>query len=403
MATPSIPWEQFPHLSRAQRSAVARMADMLGEQAGYELLQAPPETHIPRIEAFIAFEEAIREDAAQAADHAAAERMEQLEQQARVRLAEMEQHTRVAIDAAVAAALAAATGHNGMPVRMTNVPNNRRKPVRLEVPKYNGASEDNLAHWLLSVRKAAAAQLIEDQDLLVAFALSHLAGRARDWSYSKLMTDENVFPTWDSFVEQLQAAFQPANAQMRFKAKLLSCRQGKRSLHEYVQELRYLNAAVASDPLSESTKITIFLEGLEQGPARTQLYRQIPTTLDEAFQVALMEEHAAKSARGIPSTPPRGNGTSNDVTPMDLGSIETIRCYTCGGSGHMARDCRRGRPMGNVPSRYGNNAKSSSRFTRPNGPQGGRGGRFGRDSRGRRDGHKAHNPNASRQGNGTPQ
>ena len=258
MTTMTIDWNMFPHLSGEERQVVSRMAEALGTDAAVELLRAAPETHSHRIAAFAAFKHAVRQSGAQAASTEAKQRFERAGAETRTRFADFEQYTRTAIESAVAAAMSAG---RQVDRAVTSVTNNasRRKPVKLDVTKYRGQSEENLAHWLLSVTTAGTALLIQDEDLQVAFAISHLAGRAKDWSYAKLMENELAFPTWESFKSQLRAAFQPANAQMQFKARLLTCRQGKRSLHDYVQELRYLNAAVASDPLSESTKVTIFL------------------------------------------------------------------------------------------------------------------------------------------------
>ena len=367
-----IDWRNFPHLNEGHRSIVLRMSTMLGPAACNDLLTANPAVQVQRIEAFGAMERMYTQQAerafAQARDELVAEAMAEsekrslaiaaeraaLEQQAQVHQAAVNNTAAGSVEAAVTAALRAYNAEAGGARR------ERRVPVKLEVPKYSGKESDNLEHWFLAVTTAAQAQLIEDQVLMVAFALSFLNGRAKEWSYSKLMLDKNVFPTWDSFSRQLREAFQPPDMQVKLRARLLGCKQGKRSLHEFVQELQYLRAALTSDPLPESLLVTLFMEGLRQGPARLQLFRHIPPTLDQAIKEAFMEEYSHRSA----------SGNSKGASPMELNNadLRNIRCYRCNEMGHLANRCPQG-PRSERKGKGGKPGKASRKDS-----QGGKGG-----------------------------
>ena len=74
-------------------------------------------------------------------------------------------------------------------------PSSKMRTVKLDVAKYEGKDSDNLLRWLLKVSIAAEAQLISDDDMRVAFAMSHLGGRAEEWAYTQRLADSNCFPT----------------------------------------------------------------------------------------------------------------------------------------------------------------------------------------------------------------
>uniref|UniRef100_M4B5B2 Uncharacterized protein n=1 Tax=Hyaloperonospora arabidopsidis (strain Emoy2) TaxID=559515 RepID=M4B5B2_HYAAE len=85
-----------------------------------------------------------------------------------------------------------------------------------------------------------------------------------------------------------------------------------------------------SDPLPEAVYVTIFIEGLRTGVARTEVFRVHPCTFEGAVRIALIAERNFKSARlswnGYNPSSARANYTStsavNRPEPMDLSYAE---------------------------------------------------------------------------------
>ncbi|POM74978.1 Gag protein, partial [Phytophthora palmivora] len=147
------------------------------------------------------------------------------------------------------------------------------------------------------VELAMDAVLISTERLWVAFALSNLGGRAKTWTYTREATTPGCFTTWAQLYQQLRAAFLMADYEYRQRSPFLACKQGKRELHEYIQEMRVLAASLVGNPLPEHTKVTVFMDGLKVGPSRTQLFRVHANTMEEAIQIALQEEYSHRQAR----------------------------------------------------------------------------------------------------------
>uniref|UniRef100_M4BD22 Uncharacterized protein n=1 Tax=Hyaloperonospora arabidopsidis (strain Emoy2) TaxID=559515 RepID=M4BD22_HYAAE len=84
-----------------------------------------------------------------------------------------------------------------------------------------------------------------------------------------------------------------------------------------------------SDPLPEAVHVTIFMEGLHTGIARTEVFRVHPSTFEEAVRIALMLSITSSrpdlAGIGNPSSA-RANYTStpavNRPELMDLGYAE---------------------------------------------------------------------------------
>ena len=121
-------------------------------------------------------------------------------------------------------------------------------------------------------------------------------------------------------------------------------------------------AAMQSEPLPEAVHVTIFMEGLRTGIARTEIFRVHLSTIEEAVRIAPDAEHNFKSDRlgwnGYNPSSSRANSTStpavNRPEPMDLsyaedeGEVElqaaehqrvVQRCYTCGSTKHLRPGC----------------------------------------------------------------
>ncbi|GMF61831.1 unnamed protein product [Phytophthora fragariaefolia] len=108
--------------------------------------------------------------------------------------------------------------------------------------------------------------------------------------------------------------------------------------------MRVLSAALVENPLLEHIKVTVFMNGLRVGPARTQLFRVHANTMEEAIQIALHEEYSHRQARtpvpawqgnsapGSAQAGSPGNGATSEPVSMELGLAEQrdIRCFGCG-------------------------------------------------------------------------
>ncbi|KAI9984498.1 hypothetical protein PInf_005856 [Phytophthora infestans] len=142
----------------------------------------------------------------------------------------------------------------------------RPKPVWLKVPAFEGKEGENLHFWAREVEIAMKAGLISDEPVRVAFALSNLGGRAKHWAYTRETTSPGCFASWAQLCEQLRAAFLPASNEFRQRSRFLACKQGKRELQEYAQEMRTLVASLARNPLPETSR--------QQSSCKRQLWRR---------------------------------------------------------------------------------------------------------------------------------
>ncbi|RAW19896.1 hypothetical protein PC110_g23662 [Phytophthora cactorum] len=121
---------------------------------------------------------------------------------------------------------------------MAEVKPSHQKPLRLKMNPYVGKEDENLHVWVREVELAMDAALISTEQLRVAFALSNLSGRAKSWAYTREATTPGCFASWSQLCKQFRTAFLPANYEYRHRSRFLSCKQGKRELHEYIQEMR---------------------------------------------------------------------------------------------------------------------------------------------------------------------
>uniref|UniRef100_H3H624 Retrotransposon gag domain-containing protein n=1 Tax=Phytophthora ramorum TaxID=164328 RepID=H3H624_PHYRM len=243
---------EFPHLNDSQFESVRKMAGIFGMDALQSLAAATPAEQLERVSAFDTYEQGLIA------------------------------HVRGSLQAPMA--------------EQKSV---QPKPLRLKVNPYEGKEGENLHFWVQEVELAMDVALVSDERLRVAFALSHLSGRAKSWAYTREATTPGCFASWAQLCEKLRAAFLPANYEYRQRSRFLACKQGRRELHEYIQEMRELTASLVGNPLHEHIKVTVFVDGLRVGSARTQLFRVQASTLEEAIQIALQEEYSHRQARCV--------------------------------------------------------------------------------------------------------
>ena len=241
-------------------------------------------------------------------------------------------------------------------MRRSNPPSaHRAESVKIDASVYQALEGESLPRWFVEVDAAIFARQIADDAMQVVYAMSRLKGRASTWAFSKRMTDPTCFPNWKALKGELMTTFQPPKSEFRLRTKFLQLRQGRRSVHEYAQEARMLVSSIMNQPIDQATQVSVFLNGLGEGPVRDQLYRVFPDTLESAMTLALQEDFSRRQSRqGSHARYGHESGytrVGQGPTPMDVSRIEmerprgsfdksSVTCYACHKKGHFARECR---------------------------------------------------------------
>ncbi|GMF56420.1 unnamed protein product [Phytophthora fragariaefolia] len=310
--------QDFPHLTDAHWATLEKMVSLVGEAAFAGFPNRSAEQQKARVERFDKYESSLIAHVSAAAQDAA----------------------RAAMRAeARSAAQASTTNASSFAARRTTT-----KPVKMSIPTFDGKDSDSLVFWVRKIEIALIAGQIYDARAQVAFALSNLGGRARAWAMARETATPGYFTSWSFMEQELSSTFLLANVAYRHRSNFLRCKQGKRSLQDYVMELHNLEAAMAGAPLSEDVKVTVFMDGVRTGPVRTELFRRQPKTFTEAVHIDMLEDHCVRSAQG--HTP--HVEASEGPAPMEISLAESARlqraqragrCFGCIQPGHFRRNC----------------------------------------------------------------
>ncbi|OWY98852.1 hypothetical protein PHMEG_00030269 [Phytophthora megakarya] len=202
----------------------------------------------------------------------------------------------------------------------------------LHVSIYEGKEGETLLRWLVELDTAIMARRIVDPLSKVNFAMSCLGGRARSWAYGCRLADPTCFSTHASFKKELKLAFEPRRMSSGRELSFSTCS-------------RVSN--VVTNPIDETTKVITFMKGLKDGPLKTYIFGEYPSTLEAAITLAMQEEFSLGQAKlhvKVPLPPEPGVEEVDEVEgpePMDFSSATAA---------------------GQSLAQYGQNARSSWRL-----------------------------------------
>ena len=249
-----------------------------------------------------------------------------------------------------------------------------RDGIRLPHPeRYNGdMGECRFFLTQCSIVFQLQAECYPNDRAKVAYIISLLSGKALAWATSVWNQDVNFCFVLDEFVEKMKRVFDHPVTGREASRRLITIRQGKRSVAEFAVDFRTLAGEVA---WPDAPLITLFDDGLNSDVKDDMSTRDLPERLDAYIDLAIRVDNrirerlrersrvGAKSTRtttgearvdpryvtptGQGATPP---SSTTRAEPMQLGRAKLTReerehrmrkglCLYCGGSDHILATC----------------------------------------------------------------
>ncbi|KAG3118377.1 hypothetical protein PI125_g2947 [Phytophthora idaei] len=244
--------------------------------------------------------------------------------------------------------------------------------VKLDVSTYSGEGDGrlHLNRWFCEVDIAIEARQLSTELARTRFLLSKLTGKAKEWALGKLVADASCFPTMAAMKADLRLAFEPPQNERVQRSAFLSLKQGRMSILEYIQRVRHLISCITAYPVDMATQVHVFTSGMSAGYQRFYWTRKTPSTLEEAFAVALREDYSVTASQAFdvsqaPAPEPdpesmaidairqcderRGATPSNPRPRSSTRGSRPLKCFRCKKLGHRTAVCRAPAPvMANV-------------------------------------------------------
>ncbi|KAG2770270.1 hypothetical protein PC129_g10521 [Phytophthora cactorum] len=126
------------------------------------------------------------------------------------------------------------------------------------------------------------------------------------------------------------------------------------SMLEYIHRARHLAPRITTHPVDMATQVHVFISGMSAGYQCFYLTRKTPSTLEEAFAVALREDDTVTASqafdvsrlRRLNWSRNRWRSTPSDSTMTSRSrSSRPVKFFRCGKPGHRAAVCRAPAPV----------------------------------------------------------
>lgn len=190
----------------------------------------------------------------------------------------------------------------------------------------------------------------------IAFVISLLSGRAREWGTAVWISDADCLSRYTFFREEMLRVFDRSAFGAEASRLLSTLRQGRRSVADFSIEFRTLSA---SCDWNESALVARFLEGLNADIKDEILAREVPLHLDPLIDMAIRVDkrfEVRRRTRNLErpvNTSPALSSTfpsTAEPEPMQLGGLRISAaerqrrimarlCMYCGAATHQVSTC----------------------------------------------------------------